>query len=61
MSFHKRREKYKKKRYLIKKKHGYTFGDFIADLFFYFPEMIVFPFRVLWYGIRLIIRVFDWT
>jgi hypothetical protein len=61
MSFQKRREKYRKKRKQKKTNNDYTITDFFADLFFYVPELIVFPFRVLWYGIRMITKFFDWT
>jgi hypothetical protein len=61
MSFRKRRGKYKKKRKLRKKKDGYTFVDFLSEALFYFPEVILFPFRLLWFAVRFIIRIFDWT
>ncbi|OAS83937.1 hypothetical protein A6K24_07465 [Metabacillus litoralis] len=61
MSFHKRREKYKQKRKIKKKDGRFTFTDFLTEALFYFPEIILFPFRLLWYSIRFIIRVFDWT
>jgi hypothetical protein len=60
MSFQKRREKHKTKRELKGKKDDYTFGDFFLDVFFYIPEIILLPFRLLWYGVRLMLRIFDW-
>lgn len=57
----KHRRKYNKKRKIGKKHERYTFFDFLSDAALYAPEIILWPFRLLWYVIRAIIRLFDWT
>lgn len=61
MSFKKRREKHLQKRRAKRKHDTYSLFDFFADVVFYFPELIFLPFRILWYGLRVIFRFFDWT
>ena len=57
MTFRERREKHRSKR---KKKetvfiHGVIFCG--MDLF-YFPELLFLPFRLLWWGLRAILKIF---
>ena len=59
--FKHRRRKGNKKSKMGKKHERYTFFDFLSDVVFYAPEIIFWPFRLLWYGIRAIVRFFDWT
>ncbi|WP_168413227.1 hypothetical protein [Bacillus salacetis] len=45
-----------------KKAEGsYTFGDMVGDILIWVPELIVLPFRMLWYLLRGIMNIFDWT
>ena len=60
MTFRERREKYRSKR---KKKDGesvYSWSDFLWDGLFYFPELLFLPFRLVWWGLRAILKVFNW-
>lgn len=60
MSFKERRQKHNQKQKT--RNHGrYTFLDFVGDVLFYVPELIVLPFRLLWWIIRGLVRLFDWT
>ncbi|WP_226670026.1 hypothetical protein [Metabacillus litoralis] len=58
----KRKETYKRKKEIRKNNSDrYTFMDGVLDIAFYVPELIFLPFRILWYFIRFIGKVFDWT
>ncbi|KKI93536.1 hypothetical protein WQ54_02680 [Bacillus sp. SA1-12] len=61
MSFRKRREHYKRKRKAKSNEGRYTFADLLFEVLFYIPELLLFPFRVLWYVIRFIFRAIDWS
>jgi len=39
----------------------YTVGDFLIDVLFWLPELIVIPFRIALWGVRAIWRLFDFT
>lgn len=41
--------------------HHYTFGDFIMDVLFWIPEIIVIPFRILFWLFRGLWRILDIT
>ena len=44
-----------------KKAEGsYTFWDVLGDILIWVPELIIWPFRLLWYMIRGIFSFFDW-
>ncbi|RFU65373.1 hypothetical protein D0466_05630 [Peribacillus glennii] len=60
MPFKGRRKKHLQKR-KSRNQARYSWSDFFADIFFYVPELIVLPFRLLWWGIRGLVRLFDWT
>ncbi|MGD7023458.1 hypothetical protein ACQCVK_12730 [Rossellomorea vietnamensis] len=52
----------RKERRIRKKSEGtYTFWDAVGDVLIWIPELIVLPFRILWYLIRGIGSIFDWT
>ena len=53
MTFRERRERKKKD-----KESVYSWGDFLWDGLFYFPELLLWPLRLLWWGVRTIINVF---
>lgn len=60
MTFQDRREKHRNKR---KRKEGesvYSWRDFLWDGLFYFPELLLLPFRLLWWGLRAVAKVFNW-
>ncbi|MCM3584604.1 hypothetical protein M3182_02460 [Mesobacillus maritimus] len=44
----------KKAKRITNKKHSdhYTFIDFLFDVLFYIPELILFPLRMIWWLIR---------
>ncbi|GGA68207.1 hypothetical protein [Ornithinibacillus halotolerans] len=53
----------KKERTRKHRKHGekYTFGDFIMDVLFWIPELIILPFRLVFWVFRGLWRLFDFT
>jgi hypothetical protein len=57
MFINKRRERRQRKRV----EGTYTFWDVIGDVLIWVPELIVLPFRILWYLLRGISSIFDWT
>ncbi|MBM7604155.1 hypothetical protein JOC75_002128 [Metabacillus crassostreae] len=52
----KRRKKYRKTN-----QERYNFIDGVIDIAVYIPELIFLPFRLMWYLIRFLVRIFDWT
>jgi len=60
MSYRERRQKHKQKQ--KSRNHSrYTFLDFLGDVLFYVPELILLPFRLLWWIVRGVIKFADWT
>lgn len=56
MFVEKRTEKRRKK----KQNGSYTFVDFVFDVLFYIPELILLPFRLVFYLFRFLARsIFD--
>ncbi|WP_246943628.1 hypothetical protein [Bacillus pinisoli] len=54
--WHEKKEKRRKRR--SEKNPGqYTFGDFMADLLLWVPELLLFPFRILFWLVRGLGRV----
>jgi hypothetical protein len=53
----KRKERRKRK----KAEGSYTFWDAAGDVLIWVPELIIWPFRILWYLLRGILNIFDWT
>lgn len=49
--------KKKKTRRRRKNKNDYTFWDFIADTFLWIPELILLPFRIVFWSLRGIGRL----
>ncbi|WP_409252922.1 hypothetical protein V1502_03040 [Bacillus sp. SCS-153A] len=54
--------KKRKERRKRKKSEGtYSFWDAVGDVLIWVPELIILPFRILWYLIRGIVSIFDIT
>ncbi|WP_010096929.1 hypothetical protein [Ornithinibacillus scapharcae] len=53
----------RKKEKTRKHRHGdrYTFGDFLMDVLFWIPELIILPFRILFWAVRGLWRIIDIT
>ncbi|MBM7703647.1 hypothetical protein [Metabacillus iocasae] len=50
-----KRKSLKKKR----KKKSEHLGDFLFECLCYLPELLFWPFRLIWYGLRFILRSID--
>jgi hypothetical protein len=52
-------KKRKERRQRKKAEGSYTFWDAVGDVLIWVPELIILPFRLLWYLIRGIFSIFD--
>lgn len=57
MTFRERREKFRSKRRQKEKESTYSWSDLFGDVLFYFPELLFLPFRLVWWGFRVIARL----
>jgi len=56
MTFRERKEKYKQKRAARKKSNEDSWWDIAMEVLFYVPELLLVPFRLVWWGIRGLIK-----
>lgn len=58
MTFRERRENHRSKCKKKEKESVYSWSDFLWDVLFYFPELLFLPFRLLWWGVKAIVKIF---
>jgi len=56
MTFRERKGKHKHKRAAKKKSSEGSWWDIVVEVLFYIPELLLVPFRLVWWGIRGLIK-----
>ncbi|USK59764.1 hypothetical protein [Peribacillus asahii] len=56
VTFRERKEEHKRKRAAKKKSNESSWWDILMEVLFSVPELLLWPFRLVWWGIRGLIK-----